>query len=109
MAQLFALSVGLFDQLENVRFGSVADVGDSPRDFRLDNLLCWPDRPLSAKSGRWIYEFKPPRGEPADLRLKLDGFIGRKDMALTSRPGSVATGSPINLCSAVQLRGSQAN
>lgn len=34
----------------NFRFGSEADACDSPRDFRLGNLLCWLDRLLSAQA-----------------------------------------------------------
>jgi len=45
------------------RFGSEADGRDSPRVCRFGNLLSWPDRPLSAKSGR-----KPK----ANVRLKIE-------------------------------------
>jgi hypothetical protein len=60
------------------------------------------------QSSQSIYEFKPAGGESAALQLKPDGVIGCKGAALTSRCGLVA-GSLGYLCSAVRLRGSQAN
>lgn len=38
----------------SVRFGSVAALSEGRLDFRPGDLLCWPDRQLSAKSGRSV-------------------------------------------------------
>ena len=44
-------SIGSAFAAVNVRFGSGAACRDTSRVFRIGNLLCWFDRPQSARSG----------------------------------------------------------